>query len=544
MEILDLFLPATNRFATEYTAQNLNIQQHFHYSYQSLGDYQRRLNELNNRTFMRNELVDHIAEFMNRYPSSDHVIKSLDKLRQDNSVVVIGGQQAGILTGPLYTIHKIISIVHFAKQKELELKVPVIPVFWIAGEDHDYDEVNHIFMDKRNKLEKWTYPERVFDKRMVSDISINKEIALSWVKEIIETLGETEHTKNLVHMLETAIKGSDTFVDFFAFVVMELFKDEGLLIIDSGNKQLRKLEKDIFIRQIDHASQITSEVKSQQEALHKEDFPRTIDITNQAANLFYYDEVNHERVLLEFSQDTESFSGKNGSISFTKAELLEIASETPEKLSNNVVTRPLSQEWLFPTLAFIAGPGEISYWAELKKSFELFGMKMPPIVPRMNITLLERNIESDLQDLELDLQDVLVNGTKKSINEFLGSVRDQDLNILFTRTKEQLLSIYGEIEEKSTDQYRGLLPLLKKNEALLLKQIGFMEGKFEEALKLKHTVVLEKFDRIDRSLKPAGAPQERMWNVLYYLNKYGLDFLNEILKLNWEFNGSHKVVKL
>jgi bacillithiol synthase len=146
MEILNLSLPAQNRFASNYLEQSAAIQPFFHYRYNELTEDRKRLAELTNRSFPREEVAEHIEKFMKNYPSSKAVEESIDKLKHKDSVVVIGGQQAGILTGPLYSIHKVISIIKLAEQKESELGVPVIPVFWIAGEDHDFQEVNHIFV--------------------------------------------------------------------------------------------------------------------------------------------------------------------------------------------------------------------------------------------------------------------------------------------------------------------------------------------------------------------------------------------------------------
>lgn len=544
MEIVNLFLPATNRFATDYYAQTPEMQEYFHYNYKRAEEYEERVKELTGRSFMRNELADHISAFMKTYPGSNEVNESLAKLRKNNSLVVIGGQQAGILTGPLYSIHKVISIIAFAKEKEKELGVPVVPVFWIAGEDHDYMEVNHVYFENDQGLQKCVYPEKILDKRMVSDCLLDQDICLSWVSEIIESFGETEYTNELLAFSENAIKRSKSFVDFFAFIIMELFKKHGLLLVDSGNKQLRGMEKDFFIQQIHDAEKITDAVKSQQTVLQNAGFNQAIEITANAANLFYYDEDNYERVLLEYDADSSTFAGKNGLISFSKDELLVMASESPEKLSNNVVTRPVMQELLFPTLAFIAGPGEISYWAELKKVFEGFGMKMPPIVPRLNITLLERDIESDLTELQLDLLKVLQSGIEDEKASYLESVKDKSFDLLFRETKELLSEQYLRIQEKTEQDYRGLVPLVKKNKEILFKQIQFMENKLEEALLHKHGVKLEKYRRLETALRPSGGPQERTWNIYYFLNKYGLDFVEDLTNLPFEFDGNHKVVKL
>ncbi|MCQ6273992.1 bacillithiol biosynthesis cysteine-adding enzyme BshC [Bacillus sp. V3B] len=541
MEMLNLSLPATNRFATGYLAGAPEIQRFFHYRYQDSTDYEARLLELQNRTFMRKELAGCIEKYMERFPSSKEVKASLTKLTNQDSVVVIGGQQAGILTGPLYSIHKIISIIALARQKEAELNIPVVPVFWIAGEDHDFQEVNHIYLEKEGDVQKVVYPEKVLEKKMVSDITIDKEICIEWVEEIIEALGETNHTKELLAFMRTSISQSNTFVDFFAHIVMALFKDDGLLVIDSADSGLRSLEKEIFVSQIEQVTQITSCVKEVQHELADEGFHRSIDISDQAANLFYYDEQHKERILLEFDSVKQCFIGKNGELQFSRVELLQIASEFPDKLSNNVVTRPMTQELLFPTLAFIAGPGEIAYWAELKQAFERFSIKLPPIVPRLNITLLDRSVQTDLQELGLSLEDVLAKGTEKQQDDYLLSVKDPEFECIFQHTKEQLLENYRLIELRID---KGLSPLFEKNQANILKQIEFMEEKVSSMLMEKHDVVLKKFSRVNHKLHPLGAPQERILNALYYMNHYGISFLAELTNLSYTFDGSHKVIKI
>ena len=544
MEILNLSLPAANRFATGYLNGNAEIQSFFHYNYQKNSDYRARLEELSDRKFYRKELAQHIEEFMVRFPSSDKVKTSIEKLKHENSVAVIGGQQAGLLTGPLYSVHKVISIIKLAEQQERELRIPVVPIFWIAGEDHDYQEVNHVYALRNDKPEKMTYPEKNIEKLMVSDIPLNHDICLSWIEDIMESFGETNYTNTLREFTNNALELSATFVDFFAMIIMEMFKDHGLLIIDSGNKELRRYEKQFFIEQINNQMEITSSVKAQQQIVSKAGFKPAIDISEDAANLFYTNPITMERILLQYDHSKEQFLSKNTEVSLSKDELLAIATEFPERLSNNVVTRPLMQEWLFPTIAFIGGPGEIAYWAELKLVFEHFNIKMPPLVPMLNITFLDRSIETDLAELNLDLKDVLAEGTNKHVLKFIDSMKDRELEELLDEAKNQLKAQYELIRAKSIDVDKSLLPIVKKNEEILLKQIAFMEKKVYESVCRKHDDVLKKFTRVENALRPNGSPQERVWNPFYYLNQYGIDFFSAVLTLSFKFDGTHKVIKV
>lgn len=544
MEILNLSLPATNRFATEYIAQTEDIQRFFHYRYNHAADFQSRLVELRHRSYMREDLTAYIKQFMAKFPTSTEVEESLEKLKRDDSVVVIGGQQAGIMTGPLYSIHKVISIISLAKQKEKELNIPVVPIFWIAGEDHDYQEVNHVYVRKNNRMEKMVYPEKVYEKKMVSNIEINHEICLKWAESIVEAFGETKFTNELLEFIHEAINRSITYVDFFGYIMMRLFKDDGLLLVDSGDKNFRKLEKEILKKQINASVEITKSVLEAQENLSDNGFSKMIEIGEHAANLFYYDEVHKERMLLDYHEETKTFTDKDGHLSFKVAELLTIAENEPEKLSNNVVTRPLTQEWLFPTLAFIAGPGEIAYWAELKEVFNRFSMKMPPLVPRLNFTIVERAVDSDMKELGLDLTSTLIHGTEEKKQMFLNSIRNSERDEIFNRMREKLEAEYQLLEANTVKEDKGLLPLLEKNKAILFNHIQFMSEKFDQTAQQKHETIISKFTRIESSLKPNGSPQERVWNGLYYLNLYGMEFYSQLLEHSWSFDGTHKVIKI
>ncbi|WP_282154669.1 bacillithiol biosynthesis cysteine-adding enzyme BshC [Cytobacillus gottheilii] len=544
MEMLNLSLPAANKFATEYIIQSDRISPYFDYRYNESQSYEKRIHELEGRSFMREELASYIEQFMGKFPASEQVGISLKKLQQNNSAVVIGGQQAGIMTGPLYSIHKVLSIVAFAKEKEKELQVPVVPVFWIAGEDHDYPEVNHIFTKSGAKMNKVVYPEKVLEKKMVSNIAFDQNICREWVDGILESYGETAFTKDVMIILDEAIQKSDTFVDLFAYIIMAMFKDTGLLLVDSGDRQFRQLQKEILTKQIRLSKEVTQSVFMQQENLKNAGISNSIDITAHAANLFYYDEKQHDRLLLEYHQESALFSDKEQTIQFSLEELLQVAEESPEKLSNNVVTRPITQELLFPTLAFIAGPGEIAYWAELQQAFRHFSIQMPPLVPRINFTLLERDIETDLNELEVRLEDVLANGIEEQKNAFLQSIQSDRADSLFASLQADVNKHYRCIEDYAKTDTKGVVQLLKKNEQKVIEHIQFLQQKIQEDIQLQHSHIINKYDRTGTALKPDGAPQERVWNALYFMNRYGLEFFQQILNHPLPFDGSHVVVKI
>ncbi|MGE7768071.1 bacillithiol biosynthesis cysteine-adding enzyme BshC [Peribacillus sp. NPDC096540] len=542
MEMKDLALPSLNRFASDYLQNRLEAEEYFHYDLSNPDIYRNRYHELMNRSFLRGEISDYIQQYMSRFPSSDAVNVNIERLRSNDSVVVIGGQQAGLLSGPLYTIHKVISIIKLAKEQEKELGKSVIPVFWIAGEDHDLAEVNHVYVMKNNKPNKKTYPSYQPYKTMVSDVELDTEKAEKWFEEIIETYGETTFTNKLLIDIKETIEQSNTFVDFFARLIHEWFHEYGLLLVDAGDPKLREIETGFFESMIKESERIAEVVVEQQTYMHAQGYAKMIEMDKQAANLFYYDTDKKDRCLLE--RVDGMFSGKNGEVSFSEKELLQIAKGHPEQLSNNVITRPLMQEMLFPVLAFISGPGEIAYWAELKQAFELFSMKMPPIVPRLNITLVERGVQTDLEETELELETVLTEGTTNAVRCYLDTVKDETVDQLFGKLKSQLEDNHAKLSVHAVSLDRGLEPMLNKNIEFIQKQLDFLYGKIGDRTKERHSVVLKKFERISNSLYPLESPQERIWNVFYYLNQYGPDFVREIMKLDYQFNNQHKLIFL
>ncbi|GLI84531.1 putative cysteine ligase BshC [Rossellomorea marisflavi] len=539
MELESLDIPAINQFASKYMKQEEPVTSFFHYNINEQDVFSRRLEDLGEREFPREGLVTCIASYMESLPSSDAVETSLEKLKND-AVAVVAGQQAGLLTGPLYTIHKIVSVIRLAREQEQKLNHPVVPVFWIAGEDHDYQEVNHIFLEQDGKIKKNGYPEQVVDKRMTSDVEYDPAVMKNWISSILKVLGETEFTAGLADEMDGLIREGEDIVTFFARFIMTLFKDYGLLVIDSSYGALRKLEAPYFRHLIENSREITDQVLMQQKTIQAEGFNTQLEISSDAANIFL--NLQNERALLE--RDGSGFKDKNNDSFFTKEELLGILDDQPGRLSNNVVTRPLMQEWLFPTLSFIGGPGEIAYWGELKKAFEFMGMNMPPVMPRLNITILERTVAKRIEELSLSLQEVVRSGVSHVRDEFLDSLKPNELEGEIQEIETYLMAKYEGIKKEAAAVDSNLEPIVDKNLEIHRKQFDFLRKRTEKSIRDKNERQLSRFDLIENSIRPNGGPQERTLNILYYMNRFGPDFVNRLTDLPFTFDGTHKVVHL
>nr|WP_304215790.1 bacillithiol biosynthesis cysteine-adding enzyme BshC [Fredinandcohnia onubensis] len=541
MEVLDLSLPSSNRLVNDYLLNKMDIEKFFDYDIHSPLVYEIRKKDLQKRHFEREKLVEHLLIFNKRFNYHQHTIENINKLLDPSSVVVIGGQQAGILTGPLYTIHKIVSIIKLAKEQEEKLNVPVLPVFWIAGEDHDFAEINHLFVNLQNGIRKRAVPQYHNRKTMVSSIEIEQAGFLEWIEEIFETYGETTHTNRLLERLTGFAEKSKTYVDFFVQIINDLFGETGLILVDSGSKEIRTIQAQFLRKMVEKNREIHDGLLLQQEVLSSNQYPKMIEMNESSANLFYTQ--NDERILLEYNLEHDVFSGKNNECILCGDELLEVAEKQPELLSNNVVTRPVMQEFLFPTLAFISGPGEVSYWAELKKVFAVMEIQMPPVVPRLMMTIVERAIESNIEEVGLTIQATL-SGELTKVKQSWLEQQTADVDGIILDAKKEVEQIHKKIRKVGLEVDSGLGDLLLKNAQNIQSQLDFVKNTINRSILNRNEIELNRFNRIEKSLLPLGSPQERVWNVFYYLNKYGDDFIQDLLTLPFEFNGKHKVVKM
>ncbi|WP_456275593.1 bacillithiol biosynthesis cysteine-adding enzyme BshC [Bacillus sp. AK128] len=542
MEIHEHVLPVTNKLLEDYIGNGLHRSSYFHYSPYNEQSYIDRIEELKQYHFPRNEMVAHLLSFNEKYNADIKSIENIRRLEQPDSLVVIGGQQAGILTGPLYTINKIITIIQQAKRLEDDYQIPVIPVFWIAGEDHDFPEINHTYSEVNGKMKKHSLDHKWPNKHSVSDVQLDQKACKEWIDELFSFYGETTYTNEILHKIDECLKQSETYTDFFAQLIFLLFRDTGLVLVDSGNKQLRKLEIPFFKQFIEGSQEINKTLQCQQNRIRENDHHIMIEGEENSAHIFYH--LNGERILLERIEKDgiEYFQGKHNECYFSKNELIRLLDEQPENFSNNVVTRPLMQEHLFPTIMFVAGPGEVAYWAELKGVFEVMGRKMPPVFPRLMLTLMNGSVWREINELQLSFQRVLSIGVVEEKEQFLRSLENEGIKQEITKMKKLLADHYKTLSDSASEIHDSLVQIVSKNETIIHRQFDYLEMEFFKQAQRKNDVMIQKYDRIQHLVRPENHPQERMLNVFYFINMYGFNLVKNMLEETTSSEYTHKLL--
>ncbi|MCF6137004.1 bacillithiol biosynthesis cysteine-adding enzyme BshC [Pseudalkalibacillus berkeleyi] len=537
MNVHDLPYTKKDDLYTAYLSGDESVRSLFHYDPMDEESYFQRWKALKERKFQREALHNHLKAFHLHLPASEKTFDNIDRLKNPDTTVVVTGQQAGLLTGPLYSIHKCMSAILFAKEKEKQLGAPVVPVFWIAGEDHDFDEVNHINVIQKNDIIK----KKILmneGKRSVSNIRLEKDRLRQWVDEVIRSFGEKKHTQDLKQLMEDAVDHSTSMTDFFAYLMLKLFEDQGLVMMDAHHPEIRKLESATFQAMIANTEEIDGAFQKGSEQLHSLGYPSLIESEENNSHLFI--EEQDARVLL--IREDGHFRGKNNECLYSKEELLNIAKETPHRLSNNVVTRPLMQELILPTLAFVAGPGEVSYWSMLKSVFEVHNVTMPPIVPRLSLALVDRTTQKMLDETKLDLKSVLKTGTQKEKEKWLSDQVSFDLDAQITKSLQIFKEEHDQLKHSALSLDKGLQQVTEKNWTIIENQINYLKKSMERSIHRQHEVELRKYDYIQAHLLPNGQPQERILNIFYYINEYGMEMIQELIAQRYKWNGNLQIV--
>lgn len=538
MKLESIQATVRDRVLADYWSPDTAIHAFFEYEYSDEA-FQKRATYLEKQTRDQTELAAIIRQFMEPLGLSDKTNEHLKQIEQ-GALVVVGGQQAGVLTGPLYAVNKAISVIALAKEQSDKLQRPVVPVFWIAGEDHDLEEINHTYTIRGTDVKKRAYGERSKRKTMASTTTLNQEVMTQFMNTVVKDFGETAYTEDLRKHLQGALTESATFTDFFARLMNQLFKKEGLLMIDAADMKFRQYESQNFTQLIRHSEEIAQAVTAQEQAFDRAGYGTPIFSTSEAANLFYVQDG--ERYLLERRQG--QFVNLAANIKLSREALLAIAETHPEQLSNNVVTRPLMQEMTLPVLAFVGGPGELAYWATLKDAFTVLGLQMPIFAPRLHITLITRQVEQLLKEYDLSVEDVW-NGKAMQLKEqFIDAVQDEEAKCQIQVIQQLIHEKFVELEAHLGAQQMSLDKVILKNKENHLKQFNYLQQKIEQTVLVKHEATIRKFTLLQNELYPNEGFQERSYNPYQYMNEFGPSLIDEMLGGSYSIGDYHYILYL
>jgi bacillithiol synthase len=476
---------------------------------------------------------DILLEQNRQWGASEKTLANIASLRKPGTFAVVTGQQVGFLGGPLYNVLKTLTAVALSKRlKEKYPKWDFVPVFWLEGEDHDFAEMNNTkVLDAQGALVKVEYlpggflPERNPGPvgEMVFDTSLEHAFTA-----IGSTLPKTEFTPKLLEALRSCYHEGTTFNEAFARWLQFLFPEAGIVFISANHPGLKRTLSPLFIKEVTQYPTTSQIVIGQSAELEQQYHAQ---VKPKSINLFLF----HKGGRYPIEPRETDFSLKGTRHFIPPEEMQRIATETPELLSTNVILRPLAQDTLLPTVAYIAGPSEIAYHAQLAPLYQHFGILQPVIYPRASVTIVEERVQRVLEKFSLDVTELFGDASRLT-ERIVEQITGINVDAMFTRASTGITDALNELKFGLGEVDPTLLGALENSVAKITTTVNLLKDKSVAAQKRQHETAVRQIEKAVAGVMPGGVLQERQVSTLYFLNKYGPDVVRW-LEHNVEITG-------
>ena len=438
------------------------------------------------------------------------VISNIEKLKHNNTFVLVTGQQAGFFGGPLFTFFKTLSTIKWAEHLAKEFPGNnFVPVFWVEIEDHDFQEIARFSNPEHAPIsysdaETDTY-QQIVHRPIKSDFP-------AFLEQVFSLLPESEFKKNYTDIISECYAEGVGFGDAFKKFMHVIFDDFGLIICDPTDVRLKRLANPVFEKEIIN---LTSEksISAQSEKLTSAGF--SPQVTPRQINSFFIQDGKRLGILKQ--ENVYSLQGKDQI--FSEKEMTDLIRNHPEKFSPNVVLRPLYQDFILPTIGISAGPGELSYFMQFKSNYEAFGIPLPILIPRAFGIIIEPAIERLLEKLSIDILDILTESNLT--HQYLTQKRGVDIQGEFSELKKSLEQLMQSKTEIIRSADSTLVDTWNSQIGKTLIGIDQFEQRLDKSIKRNEEQTINQIKRILQHLMPENHPQERTHSILYYLTKYG-----------------------
>jgi bacillithiol biosynthesis cysteine-adding enzyme BshC len=459
----------------------------------------------------REILVSELEKQYQNFEVSETTFNNIKLLNNSKTFTVTTGHQLNLFTGYLYFIYKIVSTINLCKQLKSEYpEYNFVPIYWMATEDHDFDEINYFnFKEKRIR---WNRESSGPVGRLSTD-------GLDKVLEVFsKEIGNSSNAQKLKELFENAYLKNNNLADATRFLTNELFKSEGLVILDGDSKELKKLF-------IPYAKKELLEQTSFQRVTETNQVLKNyfVQVNPREINLFYIEDNLRERIILE----NGIYKVNNSTLQFSENEILAELEKHPEKFSPNVILRPLYEEVILPNLCYIGGGGELAYWFELKANFEANNVTFPMLLLRNSVLLATEKQATKADKLDLTWKDLFSNQKDLVNNQ---TKKKTAFDIDFSSQKEQLSKQFEYLHQLTTQTDKSFLGAVKAQETKQLKGLENLESRLLKAQKRKLSEELNRIISLQNELFPNQSLQERQLNFSEFYIEFGDFLLEKILK--------------
>ncbi len=535
-------IPFQSKLFIEYQKDPLTLKEFYPLAVENHTQISTRIPEvLANYKADRQMLCDVLEEANRANGASEETLKNLKLLRDDDCVAVVSGQQAGLFTGPLYTIYKALSAVKMAECLSGR-GYKAVPVFWIATEDHDFEEVSKMeILGSGGELIKLTNePKRCYENLPVGYVKLDQSINET-VEELFTDLPHTEFTDELNDLVaKTWSEGTD-FGDAFARLFTRITGKYGIIMLCPLDERLKKLATPVYVEAIKKSGEIVSALINRSEELVEKGYHAQVMITPDYFPLFWQAKDKTRHSLKKSANGT--YKVKDADREFTLEELAEIASVEPQRFSPSVVLRSVVQDYLLPTICYFGGAAEIAYFAQSAEVYRILNRPVTPIFHRQSFTIVEPRQAKILEQYDLEITD-LFSGIENILPRIVENFLNRETAMVFAEVEEKINIQLNHLDTNLTEFDPTLAASLANRRRKIIYHIGNLRNKFHKAQLQKDETVNRRIESVFNALLPNKHLQERSLNIVSYIDRYGfylIDWIYNSIDLD---DKEHRVIYL
>jgi bacillithiol biosynthesis cysteine-adding enzyme BshC len=490
----------------------------------------------------RNELCDALKESNKSFDADSKTLENIELLRQNDCLAIVTGQQAGLFSGALYTIYKALSAVRLCEDLRKQ-NIKAVPVFWIAEEDHDFDEVKKTFvLDKEGKLAgAENTPENYKINSTVGSTVLDETIEQTKT-DLLSQLAQTEFSAELKNLLSETYTPGETYSAALAKFLAKVFAGYGLIFLSPLNEKLKKLCAPIFAETVEKSDEIISALLKRNDELKQENYAAQVLVEENSFPFFLLNE-DGERQALRRDLASGKINVQKSKIEFDKTQLKRIAENSPQSLSPNALLRPVVQDYLLPTLLYFGGAAEIAYFAQNSVIYEILNRPATPIRHRASLTIIDAKHRRTLEKYELKFTD-LFGGREKILAGLVEKFLAGETAREFAEVEEIISTQLNRLDRHLLESEPTLSDNLANRRRKILWHIGALRKKYHRAEILKNEVVQRRIETLFNALLPHNALQERTLNVTTFLNLYGANFTGWVYNAIDSDEKGHQVLYL
>jgi bacillithiol biosynthesis cysteine-adding enzyme BshC len=485
----------------------------------------------------RRQRVASILERQNRsWGESERTMQNIARLRQ-GAVAIVTGQQVGLFGGPLYSIFKALTAVKLADEATRS-GVDCVPVFWLATEDHDLDEANlALIPGSDGSLQKMVAPTHGVPDSPVGAVSLGPEM-----QSVMETASGLLTESETSSLLREIYREGETFGGAFARLFARLFAEWGVILLDATDADLHEIATPIYRAAIERAQELDAALLERGKALEAAGYHQQVKVTPSSTLLFAIQNgarVPVHRNPQENGQADFLIEGKNVS----QAELLDRVSSNPQDFSANVLLRPVVQDYLLPTLAYTGGSAEVAYFAQLAVVYEALLGRVTPIVPRFSATVVEEKPQGLMERYGVRFAD-LFQGPEALREHIASRTLPMQLQSAFDEAESSLEKSLAAVREGLAQLDATLVEAATNAASKMQHQLTQLRARAARAELRQTEVLTRKADLLCNSLYPDKTLQERQVAGVYFLARYGVEFLRGIYEAIRPDCLDHQVISL